>query len=245
MDQNAFERRLGSAADAFPYPPTPDFRTGVVERVHRRAAKAAMTRRLAWATLAFFFAAGLFMAVVPVARATLVEFLQVGAVRLRLGPNGQGVELEQVTRITWPPDFAGESTLDGARRSFPYRVRLPAPSVGLGVPDRVFAPHNPTESVILIWLSADGSQPRFALFELAPSAVYEKQSMTIIERTRVSGRPAIWASGPYLVEVQSGGLAERRLMEGHVLIWTEGELTFRLETGGSIREAVAIAESLR
>ncbi|MGA9531942.1 MAG: hypothetical protein WBR18_04430 [Anaerolineales bacterium] len=245
MDLTDFERRVASIAGAFPFPPTPDVRAGVVEKVRREAAKAAVVRRLAWGALALCLAAGLITAVVPAARAALVEFMQLGSVRLRLGPDVQVVGPSGKTAVTWPPDFAGETTLDEARRNFPYEVRLPSPSAGLGAPDLVFAPDDPAASVILIWLSPDGEQPRLALFELAPSAIYEKQSMAIIERTQVAGRSAIWASGPYLAEVQGGGLAERRIIEGHVLIWTDGGLTYRLETGGSIRDAVATAEGLQ
>lgn len=245
MDPSGFERRIAMTAKQFPYPETPDLRAGVFARVTSGAAGPAFIRRLAWGMLALLLVASLVTAVVPAARAALVEVIQMGSIRLRLGPDATNAQAGQGIEITWPPDFAGKTTLAEARQSFPYPVRLPSPSTGLGDPDLVFAPDAPAESVILIWLSPDGRMPRLALFELAPSAVYKKQSMTVVERTEVAGQPAIWASGPYLVEIQDGDLAERRLIEGNVLIWSVGELTYRLETGASLPQAVSIAEELK
>lgn len=241
-------------AGRFAYPPTPDLSPRIGSILNDEKRDGGGSRRI-WVMAAVILALGLLLAATPAVRASVREFLQLGAVRLTLGgsdgaepANGEpddGLEsLPAAGEVVWPPDFAGETTLAEVRRNFSYPVLLPAPSAGFGEPDLVFAPEDPAESVILIWLSADGQQPRIALFELAPSAIYRKQSMVIIERTEVAGQQAIWASGPYLVEVQGGELAERRLIDGHVLIWAEGPLTYRLETGGTLRQAVTIAEGL-
>jgi hypothetical protein len=245
MAQTPFEDRLKHVAQDLKYPPTPDLRDEVAERIRHASSRLRPTRRWAWGALVLALVAGLITAVVPAARAAFVEILQLGSVRLHLAPAESDLPDRMGTVIDWPPDFAGETTLNQARQRFPYRVRLPASSTGLGAPDRVYAPGKPAASVILIWMSSDGDHPQFGLFELAPSAIYQKETLTVIERTQVGEQLALWTSGPYLVEVENGDLAERRLLEGHVLIWSEGDVTYRIETGGSLQEALAIAESLR
>jgi hypothetical protein len=107
------------------------------------------------------------------------------------------------------------------------------------------------QAVILVWI--DRWQPgraRLSLHELGPGVDVEKNQPRAIERTVVNGRPAVWTSGPYMLEVQPSSATEheqaaRRLVIGHTLVWAEGAITYRLETDRPLAEAVRIAESLR
>jgi hypothetical protein len=66
-----------------------------------------------------------------------------------------------------------------------------------------------------------------------------------VEMTQVNKQPAVWAEGPYILNMKNGGAENYRLIDGYVLIWEEGGLTYRLETDLSMEEAIRIAESLR
>ena len=62
--------------------------------------------------------------------------------------------------------------------------------------------------------------------------------------TEVNGSPAVWTTGPYLLELKTGDLEMRRILYGHTLIWSEGEITYRLETHLTLEEALQTAHSL-
>jgi hypothetical protein len=245
MDSRSFDREIARIAGEFRYPPAPDLRRIILDRLNRPTSGSRIRLMRGATVVGVLLAIALLVAAVPSARATLVELLELGAVRIRLVPSRPTLSPPDDVAPRWPPDFAGETTLSEASDRFPYPLRLPAPSTGLGPPDRVYAQDNPAESVILVWLDQDHPGPKLALFELAPSVIYQKSAPTTIERTQVGGLPALWTSGPYLVEVQGGDLARRRLIDGHVLIWTEGEVTYRLETAGTLQAAVVIADALR
>src|SRR5262245_47161382 len=82
------EVKVRAAAAGFVYPPTPDV-AGSVRRRLRRAAPmqrpdwATLRRRLAWVLVALVLAMGALISV-PEVRARLVEFLQIGVVRIFL-----------------------------------------------------------------------------------------------------------------------------------------------------------------
>ena len=59
-----------------------------------------------------------------------------------------------------------------------------------------------------------------------------------------TGNEAIWAVGPYPLEMKNGNTDIRRMVDGNMLIWSEGEITYRLESDLQFDEAIKIAESL-
>src|SRR3990172_5034110 len=81
-----WQAHLAAVAAGFPYPATPNLAPAVRRALGPAASRPAPRRGLAWAGLA---AAGMLIAAllaVPGVRAGLLEFLQIGAVRIQLGP---------------------------------------------------------------------------------------------------------------------------------------------------------------
>ena len=101
--------------------------------------------------------------------------------------------------------------------------------------------------VILVW--ADLGNPenaRLGLHEIAPgNIIVSKYQPVVIQETQVNGQYAVWAVGPYMVQLNNGSYAFRRTVEGNTLIWEEEEITYRIETDLPLEEAVKIAESLK
>ena len=259
-----FESRLRAAASSFPYPPTQDVAANVRRRLAGKRAPI-MRRRLAWAAVAFVLAVAALLSV-PEVRAAIVEFLQIGVVRIFLvAPTTTPVPTPEATvelvfevPVTATPlaastllpsllDLDGETTLDDARTRAGFSIPLPAYPSDLGSPDHVYLQDVGGSFVVLVWI--DPQQPdrvRLSLHLIGPgSFAAEKYQPTVIAQTTVNGQPAVWAEGPYILRVRNGYIDERRLIEGHVLIWKEGDITYRLETDLSLEEAVKIAESLK
>lgn len=264
------EAGLQVAASAFPYPPTPDIAGVVRRRLEARGTRPVrQPQRLAWAiALALLILGGLLA--VPDVRAGLLEFLQLGAVRIRLiepaptvtptaGPTRTGTPspatatpIPTATSLASLLDLAGQTTLAEARSLVDFPIRLPAYPADLGPPDRVFVQDFGAPLVVLVWLDPDDpDQVQLSLHEFGPdsfaaekSPAAEKSQPVVIQTTTVNGEPALWTEGPHLLRLKNGDHELRRLIEGHVLIWVEEEITYRLETDLPLEEAVRIAESL-
>ena len=264
-----WEARLRDVARSFPYPPTPDLAGIVKAQLAADGAgsksgflSAQMSRRLVWAALCLLVILGGLLAV-PRVRAALVEYLQIGAVRIFLieptpsptsSPPTTTPERPTATPRPSPTpiaslmDLAGETTLAEAEKETDFSIRLPTYPADLGSPDHVFFQMIGGPVVVLVWLDPDQpGQVRFSLQELGPGTFAEKGNPGLVRETHVNGQRAIWAEGPYMLQFRRGNSLEydlRRLVEGHVLIWTEGGVTYRLETDLSLEEAVQVAESL-
>jgi hypothetical protein len=241
------EALLRQAGRHFPYP------------APARRAPAAR-RRLAWA-LAALAVLGLASLAVPQVRAGLVEFLQVGVVRVFLvtpTPTAPAptalvtaapAPTPEPTLLPSLLNLAGHTTLAAARQAVAFPLRLPAYPADLGPPDDVFLQDLDGSAVVLVW--RDPARPdrvRLSLHYLTSPAIGlkgVKEPPAALEITSVNGREALWTSGGYIIQIKSGEWDFRRLIEGHVLIWTEGDLTLRLETDLPLEEAVRVAESLR
>ena len=252
-DRDALDRRVHRLAAGFQYPPTPNLRPGLGRKLGRHANRRAFSRTLGWALAATLLLAVTTVALVPAARAALLEAVQLGVVRILVGPAdqrpGAGQATETGLAASSPAaallDLAGEASLAEAAERFPRPLRLPAYPGDLGLPDRAYLQGDPVEGRILVWLSdADRPQVEMALFEVLPNMLLTKFQPRVIERTLVNSEPALWTEGPYPIELASGALVERWLIEGHVLIWVEDGVSYRLETNWSLEEAIRVAESL-
>jgi len=258
------EARLQLAAGAFSYPPTPDVAGAVRRRLEARGTRPVrQPQRLAWAIAVALLILGGLMAV-PEVRAGLLEFLQLGAVRIRLIEATPTVTSTPVpTRTGTPPpatatpipsptplgsllNLAGQTTLADARARVEFPIRLPTYPTDLGPPDAVYVQDFGAPLVVLVWLNPDDpDQVQLSLHEFGPdSFAAEKSQPEVIETTTVNGEPALWTEGPYMLLLRNGDHVIWRLIEGHVLIWLGGEVTYRLETDLQLEEAVRIAESL-
>lgn len=268
-----WETRLAAVARALPYPPTPALPPAVVARTSLRVRAArpgraprpvapARRRALGWALAAVLVALAGLLAV-PSVRAGLSTILEIGVVRIFLGPvptstlapTATGTRRPTLTPRPTPSPLASVLDLDGlttladARERVNLPIVLPAYPAGLGEPDAVFVQDLEGEAVVLVWLEPDDpARVRLSLHILASSMLVEKlikDNPAQLEFTRVNGREAFWTTGPYYVVNRRGDYAQTRLIEGHVLIWYDRTLTYRLETDLPLEEAVKIAESLQ
>jgi hypothetical protein len=269
MNDMDFETRLHDVARGMEYPRTPNIAGSVMPRLRhfdtvskRRTVSAApvtkprlVSRPWAWSLVIVLILLSSLL-LIPPARAAIIEFIQIGIVRIfprsagmPLTPTGDSPapDLESSKLLLELDRLAGETTLANAKQRVSYPISLPAFPVDLGEPDHVFVQDADGSITILVWLDPQDSTRILLSLHLIPegSWVIHKSEPVTVQETLVNGQRAAWAVGPYPLMLSNGNLEFTRLIDGHVLIWAEGEITYRLESGVSLEEAVKIAESLQ
>lgn len=264
------EERLKEVAQRFQYPVTPDVTGAVMKRLESGSRPRARLRS-AWVVMGLLVLVLAALFAVPSVRAEIIHFFQVGVVRIF--PSDPTVTAEPsipqspttatpvvvIPEATTPipginePHYtvtisglAGETSLFNARISSPFPIRLPEYPDGLGRPDHVFLQEE-GRMVILVWTDpAESERARLSLHEIGPEGIQvSKYQPRVIQETQVNGVYAVWAQGPYLVQLTNGSYIFRRTVEGNTLIWEEDEITYRLESNLTLEETIRIAESLR
>lgn len=271
-NRTQLEGKLYEGARSFEYPPTPDFAGSVSwTRLRRKASQPArgLNTRLAWAIALFLVIVSGLMAVPPV-RAQILEFIQIGAIRIFLrepsptptlrsttpapapvagipssSPTPSAVPQPTPTPVTSLLSLAGKTTLAEAKAQAGFPIRLPAYPQDLGTPDIVFLQDMSGPAVLLLWLEPGTTdEVKLDLLEMGPGTFAGKGVPEVIQETTVSGQPALWTQGPHLLQFKSGYDMVNLVVKGNVLIWENGGITYRLESDYSMPEAVNIAESL-
>jgi hypothetical protein len=230
-----FETRIQHLALAFPYPATPPVAGRVISELHGGARRWRPAAMPAWAialVLILLVFAGLM--VVPSVRAAVIEFLQIGAIRIfteeEIPPLNPSVptstrplpqESETPARFvpllfTPTPSeneiltsllfLAGETTLEEAREVASFPILLPTYPSDLGAPDKVFYQRlDEGWGVLLIWLVPE--QPdrvKMSLLLLGPDAFAGKGAPYLTVETSVNGKRAVWTEGKHLLVLQTG-----------------------------------------
>src|SRR5512146_2994885 len=138
------EGQLLSIAKRLEYPRTPDVARFVRRRLGSSARPRLGVRWLAGA-LILLLVLGSSLMLIPSARAAILEFIQIGAVRIfRAKPPKQEFPVTATRGPTSKPlipmleQLAGETTLAEAQRTLDYPILLPSYPRDLGQPDRVF-----------------------------------------------------------------------------------------------------------
>jgi hypothetical protein len=241
-----WERRLSEIAAGLVYPPTPDLarRFALSTGTSEPATLAAAPKRV-WAFAAILLAllaAGVLA--VPQARASLVEFLRFGAIRLILGGPTPTPSPTPVAGRATPTAIvlSGRTSLDEAKAEARFPILLPSHPADLGPPDEVYLQEFEGQVVLTLWRNPDGTA-RLALYHLTEQD-FAVKAVQVIQTTVVDGTPALWARGPHFVRLQDSTFGQLELVAGDVLIWTAGGVTYRLESDLPLVEAVRIAESL-
>ncbi len=255
--QMNLETRLQQAASRFVYPATPPLAAREILRLQGGARMSQGTgrgegqparRKASWRTgwaiaalAAMAVLAGL-LAVTPV-RARMVEWLKLGAIRLRLEPKDTPLPTGQPGSTL---DLEGETSLAKAADAAGFALRLPAYPADLQEPQHVYLQRvNGTPVVIMVWMKPGAAEEvRLALYQMGDGDVFQKQLMDSVEETFVNGNWALWVEGPYLLTGADGKVEERRIVQGRTLIWSSQGLTYRLESDLPLDEARKIAESL-
>jgi hypothetical protein len=270
LGQELFEEQIRSLAKGLDYPRTPDIAGSVMPRLQAKGIgrrgkgmPGFISRRLAWSlTIILILFTSLML--IPPARAAIIEFIQIGVVRIfraeptPIVPPNQEIPTTRapVTATPLPTSqalipilerLAGEMTLEEAEKAVRYPIMLPTYPPELGKPDRVFVQDAEGKMTILVWI--DPKQPDQVLMSLhmipPGSWAIDKFDPAQVQETTVNGQRAIWAVGPYPLRMRDGDLQFMRLIEGHVLIWKDRSITYRLETDLGLEEAIKIAESLQ
>jgi len=267
LQQELFEKQLSSIAKTLGYPRTPNIADSVMKRLSDRGAGDRgegrfVSRRLAWSLTVFLILFSSLM-LIPPARAAIIEFIQIGIVRIfRAEPTPVTPPQQEFPSTTAPltatpvstseplipilERLAGELTLEEAQQTVSYPILLPSYPPDLGKPDRVFVQDADGDMTILIWINPQKPRQAWMSLHMIPpgSWAVDKMDPTLVQETTVNGQRAIWAVGPYPIRFSNGDLDYVRLIDGHVLIWTDGETTYRLETELDLEEAIKVAESL-
>lgn len=245
-----WQSQLLAVARALPYPATPELAPAVLRRmqivVRRRPARSAAFpaarvvggRRMGWAVAAvviLVLAGGLLA--VPGVRAGVLEFLQIGVVRIELVAtatptpagsvtSGPGTQASAATRTALPTvtlrprptplssilDLEGQTTFADAQARAPFALRLPTYPADLGQPDLAFVQDLDGTAVVLIWLEpADPTQVRLSVQYLSSRDMATKLIYEVVKETP--------------------GAVEFTEVNGREAIWTTGPYVLRTQNG--------------
>jgi hypothetical protein len=239
-------RELELLAAEVEFPATPELAAAVRRELPRAAPARRPTLRffprpVAIALLILLVAAGTVFAAVPSVRHAVLDFLHL-----------HGATVERTTELPQaqpqPPAFGRRSDLAKAQASVSFRILLPT---RYGNPDQVFLRSGvPGGEASLAY-----KRPKRLLVsefrgDRDPDYVGKiTGSGTTVRQLDVNGQPAIWIEGaPHFFFYRSPDGTQRSdtlRLAGNVLLLQRGPLLIRLEGAFGLREAVAIASSLR
>ncbi len=253
-----FERWVRRQAAVFPYPPTPDRHKISPDLSRQKSWQLDLSRpayRLA-VTLVVLVAA---LMAVPSVRAAVLEWIQVGAVRIFLPGEMAGSEPGfEIPSILAPSmlDLAGQTTIAEASERAGFEILLPSFPENLGGPDRVYYQElDGGPAVILLWLDPmDPNRILLSLLQLGPNTFVAKDGFAVtkdgpgaVSELAVGTNKAVWLEGRHLLILyqadETGPVGIE--VSANVLLWEEGGITYRLESELEREQAVLIAESLR
>ena len=259
LERELFENQMKSIAKRMDYPRTPNIAGSVMTRLCASTRRRFFSRKLAWSLTMILVLFSSLMLIPPV-RAAVVEFIQIGIVRIfprpidvistatpdSLIPETATPSIPAGTLIPSLSRIAGETTLADAQKRLDYSILLPTYPSDLGSPDHVFLQDAEGAMTILVWLDPRQTNRVLMSLHFVPEGSWgiEKSEPRFIQQANVNDQPAIWAVGPYPLRLSNGDLDFTRLIDGNVLIWADGNLTYRLETNQPLEEAIQIAESL-
>jgi hypothetical protein len=243
-----WQANLLALARALPYPATPDVRAVVMARVAGPGRAPRIPRRvlgrpvrLAYmVVLAAILIALLALLAVPSVRAALLDFLQIGAVRIFLSPTIEPT-LNRTPAATGTPaaspapqatpvptatpsptpvlsvlDLAGQTTFEAARQRAGFTIRLPTYPPDLGQPDAAFVQDIDGRIVILVWLDPnDRTKVRLSLQFINSTAAFDK--MISLGKQQPAG-------------------VEFAQVNGEVALWTTGPYILETRAGAFIQQ---------
>lgn len=274
MSEMDFDTQVRAIAGRMQYPRTPDIAGSVTARLRPATHPRFNAKAVAWSlTILLVLCSSLML--IPPARAAIIEFIQIGIVRIfprSMEPTPESTHTPTPASSTPMPgipssivprtataapsssdllpildQFAGKTTLANAQKRIPYSILLPTYPADLGDPDYVFVQNAEGLMTILVWIDSQQSDKVLMSLHFIPEGSWaiDKFKPQVVEETSVNGGRAVWTVGPYPLRLYNGEIELTRLIDGHVLIWTEGNLTYRLEIDLSLEEAIKVAESLQ
>jgi hypothetical protein len=245
------ERELLALGDEIAWPPTPDLAAAVGARI---AAEPRPPARRTWqwpwprlatalaAVLVVLVAFGILFAASPGVRATVRDWLGIGAVH--------------ITRVERLPDLAPARELGLGRRvtfkSAEAEFGTIATVRALGAPDAVYLGSGLPHRVTLVYVARPGLPAGKAgvgalLDEIegdTPIIYAEKLvgARVPITHVKVNGDDGYFIGGSHALQLPD---ELRPRLAGNTLVWQHEAVTYRLETALGLRAALALARSVR
>lgn len=272
MNELEFEDKLHALAQQLEYPRTPDIAGRVRARLYASPSPSGRGARgegqlrfsakaIAWSlTISLLLLSSILL--IPPVRAAVIEFFQVGVVRIfppTATPTAQTLPGTATPAISGTPtaplpsllplleSITGQISLEEAQQTVGYPLLLPTYPAELGLPDRVYVQEAEGYMTIFVWMDSGQSDRVLMSLHFIPETSWaiKKMGPRYIQETTVNGQYAVWAEGTYPVLIRDGRQVEHmRLVDGHVLIWDQDGLTYRLESDLDMEEAIQVAESL-
>lgn len=243
------EQQMITVAQGFVYPVTPDVARGVRERLAERSrprdTPSPRLRRAVTVALALLLVLAGLMAV-PKVRAAILEWLQIGAIRIFM-VEPTPTSLEALPTPIATPKLSGlglQMTWAEAREAVPFPIRLPSK---LGPPDAVYLRQAYEPVVVsLVWFDAAAPEQIHAMLWQIDAAHFATKWVYVdqMQELAVNGQPAMGLTGPHTLQLLEETAYPPRLVTNTVLIWQSSGITYRLEGDFTLEEAVQIAESL-
>jgi hypothetical protein len=248
MPDATFDEMMFRAAARAPYPATPDMRARVLTAIAEPARPASALRapRLAFAATAVAAACGVVAALgMAQSRGAIADFFGVEGSKVeRLPTAAPGAT---ATPFPSPSDLPAGATRMPFGEAAGVLGGAPSLPAGSGEPRETYVVRFGMQAIVI--LRYDGFDMWQARLE--PDAYLSKgapQEGTILD-TAVAGRPAIWVSGPHVVQyvdpLGRSVVGSQRTVARNTLIWGDGTTFFRIETDLPLDEALTVAESVR
>lgn len=244
------ERALAGLTPRLAYPPTPAIAPAVVSRLsaaRQSGLRPPLPGLALWPRRRLLVAVAIgVLAILGIAAATRVVIgaLEIRTVRM-LPPN---------PTVTPLPEAVGDSvTLEEAQADVGFRILLPA---GSAEPDTVRTLPTPfgDRSVLLAWTDPslppiDGVPWTLVLLELPGDQEYAFKLVAgqgAVRDVEVAGRRGYWLGEPHQLVLETATEVQTFSVTGNVLVWAAGDrLVLRMETALPLREAIALAETVR
>ncbi len=241
----AWEMSVQDRAKAFSYPATPDI-AAAVGRTLRPPQRRNSLRIMARAAILLILLS-IALLFVPEIRASVLEFLRLGAIRIVPQTPAPTLSPSQPLSLL---DLNSVASLEEAQEIFRLPIRLPTYPADVGAPDRIFVIEDPGTMIILAWLvPGTEDQIEMSLHMLRSEELADKYYPWEPEITSVNGRQAFWLVNAHVYDffgtVGNQSTDWTRYVNMNVLIWEQDRITYRLETTVTLEEARQIAESLQ
>jgi hypothetical protein len=230
--------RIGSELD---YPEAPDLTGAVRRRLAEGRRPISWRRPLVIALAVLAVAVGAVMAV-PQARSEILDWLGIGAVKIRYVDDLPAVEL-----ATGDLGVGEQVSLEEARSRVMFPIRVPTLE-GYEDPVVYYAEPLPTGQVSFVYGSPD--QPQLLITQVAALGAYEKllqAGSTTIEMVDEGELRGAWVEGERHALFYPGATVEEpfRLVGNTLVVERPDGVTVRIEGDITKEEALRIARSMR
>lgn len=276
---NNWENQIRHLALELDYPPTPDLITSVRQRLVAESSAAQPRQplarpwyasRLAWVAAVILVLAAL-LAVVPQTRAAIIDFFQIGDIRLFPDDPAVTPEAEESSALDSTPetgetavptptvsaaataanpfaDLYGQTTLAELEATFDDAILLPEYPKGIGLPDEVYYQTTFGMIGIQVWYETAEKQEILAVLYtliLEEGAFGGKASFQLesMTVTEVNGQEAYWVEGEHLLRFYD----ERGRIEPRMTRFVEGSTLIWTEGPVTYRleTALPLEEAIR